>query len=93
MEYYSRKLVFVFSILVILIVSINLEILGYTSLIGEAKAQSGHGDYFSCSEHPDDCDSTVAGCADGYIGIENCVIYCGSLWGPWVYCDGNTDPE
>lgn len=88
-----RLLIAISSLAVTLTVFINLEILGYTTFINEANAQSGHGDYFSCAEHPDDCNSSVAGCDDGYIGIENCMIYCGSLWGPWVYCDGNSDPD
>lgn len=92
MDKQPRLLFSVISLAVLMIVIINLEILGYTTFINEANAQSGHGDYFSCAEHPDECNSTVAGCDDGYIGIESCMIYCGSLWGPWVYCDGNTDP-
>ena len=48
----------------------------------------------SCGEHPDNCNSSFAGCSGGVEDIVYCMIDCPPYWGsPWVYCNGNTDPE
>ncbi|MTI86957.1 MAG: hypothetical protein FH748_03195 [Balneolaceae bacterium] len=73
-------------------VSVNHEL----TFSQEATAQSGPGDNFSCGEHPDECNSTVANC-DG--GVEDswgeCSILCPPFFPPQtgLYCDGNTDPH
>lgn len=57
------------------------------------RAQSGT-DYFSCSEHPDQCGGGQVGCQGGLLDI-TCMINCPPYSGaPWVLCSGgSTDPN
>lgn len=90
----SKFMYFISSMFICLLVMVNIQIGTSFDINQVATAQSGTwGDVFYCYEHPDNCNSNVAGCDRGAENIEACMINCPPYNGsPWIYCDGNSDP-
>lgn len=87
----KTHLISLFSIILIF-TFLNLNVNNEFDFLMEANAQDGTS-YMTCGDHADTCNSSTSGCEGGVEGQEHCMIYCGGVFGPWIYCNGNTDPE